>query len=630
MIKIISSLLVLNVLLQFVYAQELTQKWVSRYSGSNTMTDEINSMVVDDSGYVYVTGYSNEMFGRDITTIKYNATGGQVWKKTFNDTAANSNDEGNQILIDNQGNIYVIGYSNSTPTHDRYFTIKYDANGVTQWERYYKPAISPGSQSKALYAVCDTVGNIIIAGKANNLDSNNYDIFLIKYGSVGDTLATYLYDGPDIGNQGTDNLIDMAIDNADNVYLLLETQKPDYESDITLIKMPSTLADTIWTQTYDGGVLGNDAPTHMAIDNSNNIFITGYSENMFFDKDIVTIKYNSDGDELWVNRYNGPYDADDLKSDIVVDHAGNICIIGESIISYPYRTYFLQKYSTNGDTIWTKHFSNIHQMFGGATSKPWPLIAVDDNNNIFAYMLSDIYTSTSPDYYLVQLNANGEIIWSTTFNGIVNLFSSNDAVNVITTDQYGSFYLAGYSQGFSATADYTAIKYCVPPVAAFGYEVSSDTVTFIDSSAYGLSYSWDFGDSTTSNLAAPMNIYSDTGYFDVCLTVSNSCDAKTVCKMIYIDGSLIVNPSVKNISLEQLHIYPNPVTDIVYINIPANFEEGATIYLTDILGRNLFLSTNTISKNKLSINFIEVPKGVYYLRLINSNHVEITQKLVKL
>ena len=50
----------------------------------------------------------------------------------------------------------------------------------------------------------------------------------------------------------------------------------------------------------------------MAVDGSNNVIVTGYSDgssDSYYD--YATIKYSSAGVPLWTNRYNGPGNGDD-------------------------------------------------------------------------------------------------------------------------------------------------------------------------------------------------------------------------------------------------------------------------------------------------------------------------------
>ncbi len=62
--------------------------------------------------------------------------------------------------------------------------------------------------------------------------------------------------------------------------------------------------------------------------------------------DYATIKYSPDGNQLWVARYNGPWNKDDDAHALAVDNSGNVYVTGGSWdSSYMYATI---KYTQHG------------------------------------------------------------------------------------------------------------------------------------------------------------------------------------------------------------------------------------------------------------------------------------------
>ncbi len=102
-------------------------QWVARYDGGNG-DDYASAITVDDSGYVYVTGWSSGTYF-DYTTIKYNSSGDIVWFRRYNGPG---NDSAYAIAVDDSGYIYVTGVSYGSGTGKDYATIKYLCAGVEE------------------------------------------------------------------------------------------------------------------------------------------------------------------------------------------------------------------------------------------------------------------------------------------------------------------------------------------------------------------------------------------------------------------------------------------------------------------------------------------------------------------
>src|SRR5262245_37005131 len=101
------SVLILLVISTNVFAQ----RWTVRFNGTGNGIDAIKGMVVDNSGNVYITGSSNSGANSDdYVTIKYNTGGVQQWIARYNGVGSGS-DVPASIVVDAAGNVYVTGYS---------------------------------------------------------------------------------------------------------------------------------------------------------------------------------------------------------------------------------------------------------------------------------------------------------------------------------------------------------------------------------------------------------------------------------------------------------------------------------------------------------------------------------------
>jgi hypothetical protein len=64
------------------------------------------------------------------------------------------------------------------------------------------------------------------------------------------------------------------------------------------------------------------------VDGSGNVYVTGYSLGSGTNGDYATIKYDPDGNQVWVAHYNGPASGDDQACAIAVDGSENVYVTG--------------------------------------------------------------------------------------------------------------------------------------------------------------------------------------------------------------------------------------------------------------------------------------------------------------
>ena len=147
-----------------------------------------------------------------------------------------------------------------------------------------------------------------------------------------------------------------------------------------------------------------------------------------------------------------------------------------------------------------------------------------------------------------------------------------------------------------------------PVNASYTYNNNIFTVDFTSTSINATSYSWDFGDGNTSTEINPTHIYSSSGSFEVCLTVSNNCSNEMFCETITITQPENVVFDLSDVSGE--------AGDTVYVGVAVeNFDDiisfqksiqmmdtvvaqfiGVTnLNLTDLSAADFTISNNTIT-----------------------------------
>jgi hypothetical protein len=443
MIKRLTLLVVMFFVSIPVFAESVDTAWVRRYDGPASSGDSALAMAMDRSGNIYVTGFSTgNGTGRDYTTIKYYPDGDTAWVRRY-DGPGNGGDIAYGIVVDDLGNVYVTGWVWVAGADYDYVTIKYYPNGDTAWARTYN---GPGDNQDQAFAIAvDDSGNVYVTGFSMGTSTNS-DYATIKYLPDGDTAWVRRYNGS--GN-GDDIAYGIVVDDSGNVYVTGWVWVAGADYDYATIKYYPN-GDTAWVRTYNGPGDSRDWAFALAVDAPENVYVTGRSRGSGTDYDYATIKYYPNGDTAWVRTYNGPGNSGDEAYGIAVDDSGNIYVTGQSWGSGTDYDYATIKYRSNGDTVWVRRYNG--------TGNGWDagdLIALDDSYSVYVIGIS-WGNLTDFDYATIKYYPNGDTAWAIRYNGPGN---GTDQGNGIAVDGSGNVYVAGYSQGIGTGTDYAIIKY---------------------------------------------------------------------------------------------------------------------------------------------------------------------------
>ncbi|MBA7681714.1 hypothetical protein ES703_90054 [subsurface metagenome] len=408
--------------------------WVNRYNGPGNGTDYGTAIAVDDMGNTYVTGVSDgNGSGNDYATIKYNPEGDTLWVRRYNGPG-DYTDEAYAMAVDGLGNTYITGKSLGDGTHYDYATIKYNSTGDTLWVRRYDGTASSADEANAI--AVDNAGNVYVTGESSG-SGTGVNYATIKYNPEGDTLWVRRYDGT--GTTG-DYGYAVVVDDLGNVYVTGYSFSMGTSFDYVTVKYDPD-GVMLWVQTYNGPASSTDMPYAMAVDGSGNIYVTGKSLGTSYD--YATVKYNPNGDTIWVRRYDGPGSGTDNAYAIAVDNAGNTYITGVSVGSGTGKDYATIKYDPEGNTLWVRRYDGP----GNGTDEAYA-IAVDDSGNVYVTGES-VGSGTYYDYATIKYNPDGDVLWIQRYDAQV---ADDDGGSAIAIDNAGNTYVTGYS--YSTSYDY--------------------------------------------------------------------------------------------------------------------------------------------------------------------------------
>ncbi len=348
-------------------------------SAGGTYWDRSTSITVDAFDNIYVTGcfesdtlyFDNDTlvnlyYGMDLFIAKYDSSGNVLWAKRDGIGAS----QPNAITTDISGNVYLTGgyYSaiivfgsdtlnNLSLGGNGYdvFTVKYDNSGNVLWARggrglYQDIAFSiTTDHNDGLYVTGQFTSPALSFGTLmlNNNGGSSGDIFIVKYDTSGNVIWA-----KNEGGSSSDNTNSIVADNFGNFYLagyffsdsitfdstILFNSGP-YHPNMFIAKYDS-IGNVIWAKTTTG-YPDDDRAESVAVDNAGNIYVTGLyagsNSPISFDSitltnsgapysDIFIVKYNSNGNALWVKSTIG--NTNDEAYSIVYNNSGSIYVGG--------------------------------------------------------------------------------------------------------------------------------------------------------------------------------------------------------------------------------------------------------------------------------------------------------------
>lgn len=259
-------------------------------------------------------------------------------------------------------------------------------------------SLSNGSSGSLDYVSCalDPSGNIVYVG--NNLISTNSDIFLTCIHPSGSVAWQQTCPSSSMHD---DYGVDLVIDGAGNIYLCgayRNGSNYDY-----LVAKYSPTGSLLWDNYYHGFANGDDIPSAIAIDGAGNVYVTGTSRGLWSWTDYATVKYDNSGTQQWVRRYNHS-NKPEIATDIEVDNAGNVIVLGASGTSFTNFDFAIRKYDPSGNVIATER----HSTPGNGYDLPAEL-SIDASN--YVYVIGTSESGAGKDMKIWALDGSLSTLW---------------------------------------------------------------------------------------------------------------------------------------------------------------------------------------------------------------------------
>jgi len=421
-----------------------------------------------------------------------------------------SRDSGHSAAVDNSGNIYVIGSTNSFnfPTTSGVYDAS--ANGsedvfVSKLNSSLTTLLAStfiggsGDDSSDSIAL-DNSGNVYIAGSTSSSDfpatagaydpSQNglEDAFVSKLNSS----LTALQASTLLGGNGNDSGNSIVADNSGNIYIMGSTSSSDFPAtsgaydpsqngleDAFLSKLNGSLS-TLLASTFLGGS-NDDSGNSIGIDNSGNVYVTGStkSSNYPTTSGAYDRTYNSN-DDVFVSKLNVSLgtllastflggSSNDSGNSVAIDDSGSVYVTGStSSSSFPKTSGALDtSYNGAGDVFVSKLSAGLSSLsgstfFGGSKADSGNSIVIDGLGNICLTGATssanfpttpgsfDTFHNGSEDVFVSKVDGSLGFLLASTFLG----WSYADSGNSIVIGSSGNVYVIGltFSSSFPRTS----------------------------------------------------------------------------------------------------------------------------------------------------------------------------------
>jgi len=215
-------------------------------------------------------------------------------------------------------------------------------------------------------------------------------------------------------------------------------------------EISAQIVENAWVRRYNGPGNADDRPSVVVVDDSGNVYVTGRSYGNETTMDYLTIKYFPNGDVAWLRRYDGPGNSNDSACGMTKDNFGNVYVTGMSIGNGTTGDYATVKYRSDGSIGWVSRYN------GSGNNWDYPKSITSDNwGNVYVTGMS-IGDFSFPEYATIKYDSSGIQNWAKTYSSPDTSWS---CANAIAVDDSGYVYVTGDSWTEATGFDYATIKY---------------------------------------------------------------------------------------------------------------------------------------------------------------------------
>lgn len=438
---------------------QANRAWVRFFNGATNQNDFAANILVHPSGGVYVvgavtirrvTGAGSVTNDFDYAVVKYDTDGNFLWSAVHATQGVDDTTPTGGSALNAAGDVYLTGTTGPFP-NTTFLTVRFGADGSLHWARTYDGG---QPQDNGRDVAVDGAGNAFVTGESQGellFGTRSLDLVTIKYDAAGNEAWVRRLDATDTGRYGTLVGLGIAVIGAGDVVVAgFVSGNASHDPDLVVVRYDAD-GNVVWLRYFNGPASNADEASHssIAVDPAGDIVVAGLTfghapapAGFASRYNFLIVKYDPGGNLLWQAIYD-ERNRNDFPLAMALDGAGNIYVSGTSQDpNLPFgRDTLSVKYDPAGNLVWARSVAERYYTFG---------VAADATGN--AYVTGG--TVFPGDLFTLAYDAAGTLLWEDRFS------RRNDSGRAVATDAAGNVYVAGSSDGtFLTEFDFVTIKY---------------------------------------------------------------------------------------------------------------------------------------------------------------------------
>lgn len=574
--------------------------------------------------------------------------------------------------------------SSSTATYSNYISVSYSNCSEPGCVSTVAKSYGSTGYETALAVRTDAGGNIYTTGRfvgtvdfdpgagVSNLTSttSNYDVYISKFDAYGNFIWVKQLAAAAGSSSAWNKADDMVIDNQGDLYLSgTFFQTVDFDPGAGVFNLTSgasaesfvlklnTCGDFIWAQKHGGA--GAGTTTDIAIDNANNIYISGpFANTMNIGSFVLTgagnwegyvARMNTAGTFLWAKRIGSS--GVDYFTDVKTNSAGAVVLTGLfsntvdfdpnagvfNMTSAGSYDAFILTLDASGNLVWAKRTGNA----GDDAARKLVITSADDIILMGDYTgtvdfdpnagVQNLTSAGGKDISVLRLSSAGNYVWAGSMGSATDNYG-----RAMSIDAANNVYLSGdYSSG-SLDVDPTAgvfnlggtngcyiSKINSSNAFVWGKKIDgANIVAMWNNPANDLIVSGAFLGTADFDINAGVINLSSNGNTDA--FIAKYC-ASNLLRVAKTEEEAAITTSAEAFAGDVL-IYPNPSLGQVFVSVPSEWSESnITVY--NSFGQ-IVMTGETGAEHKTELSLDRLKDGFYFITVSNNEHT-ITKKLIK-